>query len=72
VAARIPWAKKDVGTALDRELCGCCELGGDGFVDLTLKFDPEEIMAALGSVSDGDEIILTLTAQLSDGTTIEG
>jgi hypothetical protein len=37
-----------------------------------LKFDTEEILTALGPVSDGDEIVLTLTAQLTDGTPIEG
>jgi hypothetical protein len=40
-------------------------------VDLTLKFDPEEFMATLGSVSDGDVIALTLAAQLGDGKVIK-
>jgi hypothetical protein len=66
------WNWKDVGTPFDGELCDCHELEGDGYVDLTLKFDPEEIMAALGPVSDGDEIVLTLSGQLLDGTTLEG
>ena len=66
------WHWKDVGTPLDGEPCDCYELEGDGYVDLTLKFDPEEIMAALGPVSDGDEIVLTLTGQLVDGVPIEG
>jgi hypothetical protein len=70
--APIRSGKKDVATPFDGELCDCHELEGDGFVDLTLKFDPEEIMAALGPVSDGDEIVLTLTGQLVGGTPIEG
>lgn len=41
-------------------------------MDLRLKFDTEEILTALGPVNNGDETVLTLTAQLTDGTFIEG
>lgn len=64
--------EKDVATPFDGELCDCHELEGDGFEDLTLKFDSQEIIVALGTVSDGDEIVLTLTGQLVDGTAIKG
>ena len=50
----------------------CNELGPDGFTDLTLKFDTQAIVAALGDVEDGDALILTLTGALLDGTPIVG
>jgi hypothetical protein len=50
----------------------CTDLGFDGFTDLTLKFDTQEIVAALGDVADGDVLILTLTGNLQDGTPITG
>ena len=53
----------------------CTEEGPDGYLDLTLKFDIQEIVAALGDVNDGDVIALTLTGNLYDeynGTPIVG
>ena len=50
----------------------CSSDGPDGFVDLCLKFDTQEIVSAIGSVEDGQEIALTLTGNLNDGTPIEG
>jgi hypothetical protein len=44
-------------------------------LDLTLKFDAQELVAALGDVSDGDVLILTLTGALKPdygGTPIIG
>ena len=55
----------------DGEECECTEAGPDGHVDLTLKFRKSEIAAALGFVSDGDTIALTLTGELLDGTPFE-
>lgn len=52
--------------------CDCANNDPDGFDDLTLKFDTQEIVAALGPVNDGDEVTLILTATLFDGTNIEG
>ena len=46
--------------------------GPDGFLDLVLQFDTQEIIAVLGEVNDGDELILTLTGMLQDETEIEG
>jgi uncharacterized repeat protein (TIGR01451 family) len=65
---------EDVSTPIvDRQdVCDCTTEGGDGFADLTLKFDTQEIVAALGEVTDGDELVLTLTGELLDGTPIEG
>jgi DNA-binding beta-propeller fold protein YncE len=50
----------------------CTTDGPDGFTDLTLKFDTQAIVAALGAVNDGDVLVLTLTGELLDGTPIEG
>jgi len=58
---------------LDREdVCDCTAESGDGFDDLTLKFDTQAFVAALGDVNDGDELVLTLTGEMSDETPIEG
>lgn len=40
--------------------------------DLTLKFDRQDIVAALGAVTDGDHIVLTLTGKKYDGNAILG
>ncbi|NIM97214.1 MAG: hypothetical protein GTO24_03725 [candidate division Zixibacteria bacterium] len=65
---------EDVSTPVSDDLddCDCTTDGPDGFDDLTLKFWTQEIVAALGPVNDGDEIVLTLTGSLLDGTPIEG
>lgn len=53
---------EDVATPFDPvEPCDCDTLGPDGYLDLTLKFKTQDIVAALGLVNDGDEIVLTLT-----------
>ncbi len=70
--APIRSAIEDVSTPFDGELCGCTTEGADGFDDLTLKFYRQEIVAALGDVQDGDEVVLTLTGALNDSTPIEG
>ena len=64
---------EDISTPLDKlDDCDCTEEGAGGFLDLTLQFDTQEILAALGAVNDGDEIMLNVTGELSDGTLIEG
>jgi hypothetical protein len=53
------WAFEDVA--------GPGDCGGDtpdGYMDLVLKFSSREILTALDEVADGDEILLTLTADL--------
>ena len=57
---------------LEASECTCTEDGADGFLDLTLKFKTQDIAAMLGQVSHGDELVLTLTGNLYDGTPIEG
>ena len=63
---------EDLGTSFDRELCDCHEFEEDGYDDLSLKFDTEEIVNVLGDVNDGDVLELTLQGELFDGTPIEG
>jgi hypothetical protein len=68
---------EDVATPVnnDAEVCECTTEGPDGYLDLTLKFKTQEIIAALGEVNDGDLLELILTGALTevvDGTPIEG
>jgi len=67
--APLRWAVEDVGTPGDPLA------GPDGIMDLSLKFDTQAIVAALGAVNDGDEMVLQLTGNLKpefDGTSIVG
>jgi hypothetical protein len=52
--------------------CNCTNDGADGFVDLTLKFNKQEVINAIGDVNDGEVLQLVLTGNLIDGTKIEG
>jgi hypothetical protein len=54
------------------EECDCTTDGPDGFDDLTLKFDTQAIIAALGEITNGDVVTLTLTGTLLDGTPFQG
>jgi hypothetical protein len=42
----------------------CTEEGPDGYLDLTLKFDTQEVVEALGEITDGAVIVLTLKGNL--------
>jgi hypothetical protein len=44
----------------------CTEEGPDGFLDLTLKFDMQQVVEALGIVADQDVLVLTLEGKLFD------
>ncbi len=72
--APIRWCYEDVATPYNgTDACGCHELTGDGYTDLTLKFDRQELIETLGlSVEAGNTIPLTVTGTLGDGTVIEG
>jgi len=53
----------------------CTTAGPDGFTDLVLHFDNLAIATAMGSVNDGDVLLLTLTGNLFPqfgGTAIRG
>ncbi|MCH7680592.1 right-handed parallel beta-helix repeat-containing protein [candidate division KSB1 bacterium] len=70
----IRWGIEDVSTPImeRQDECDCTTDGADGFDDLTLKFKTQEIVAAIGSVNNGKEVVLTITAELFDGTLLEG
>ncbi len=44
----------------------------DGALDLTLKFDTQEIVKALDDIEDGESRVLKLSGNLTDGTPFEG
>jgi hypothetical protein len=52
--------------------CNCIQGGADGTMDLTLKFDKKAVLNALGEVSVGDEILLSITGLLTNGSEIKG
>jgi len=57
---------------MDGDECECTTEDPDIYTDLSLKFETEDIVNALGEVVDGEELVLTLTGALLDGTPIEG
>jgi uncharacterized membrane protein len=64
---------KDVGSPKnDAKKCACASARKDGLIDLTLKFDTQKIVQAIGEVSRGDIVTLELTGTLNDGTPVEG
>ena len=63
------WSMEDVATPYDINFDECniydCHVStGDGYVDLTLKFDTQEIAAAISEVYDRECLILELTGEL--------
>jgi hypothetical protein len=78
--APLRWSIEDVSAPfepfLGRESAfDCTEEGQDGLLDLTLMFDIQEIVEALGEVNDGDVLALQLVGNLKeefDGTPIMG
>jgi hypothetical protein len=79
------WGLEDVATPPDtlrriEDRLDCSSDGPDGNLDLTLKFDRQEVLAAIEEhlgrpVEDREVIILTLTGKLRDeagGNTIQG
>ena len=63
------WEMEDVATpyTINVDECNiddCHELTGDGNLDLTLKFDTQEIYEAIAEVYDRECLILTLTGKL--------
>lgn len=57
------------------DVCDCSTLGPDGYDDLLLKFKVQDLLAVLGPIQDGDELVLTLTGNYiinGSQTTFEG
>jgi len=73
-AAATRWSLEDVTAPMTEKLeeCDCDVLEPDGYVDLTMKFERVAIAEALGEVFDGQEIPLTISGELLDGTAFEG
>jgi hypothetical protein len=78
--APLRWAYEDVATPYEPYLgkedpFDCTTEGADGYLDLSLKYESQEIAAALGEVGDGDVIVVALTGNLMEeygGTPIIG
>jgi len=90
--APLRWAYEDVSTPFEpytgKTDCDsdCNTLGPDGYTDLTLKFDTQELLGVIGVpmteltdaevttlvLSNGDCLVLELTGELLDGTPIYG
>ena len=69
--APIRWDFEDVAAPFDGEVCGCTEAGPNGFMDLTMKFDNQDLLDAIGP-GQGGLRTLTLTGTLLDGTEFKG
>ncbi len=72
---------EDVATPFEpfagKEDCSldCHDWGPDGWMDLSLKFVSQEVAAALGTIRDGDCVVLTLMGNLREefgGTPLRG
>jgi PKD repeat protein len=70
--APLRWTYEDVGTPFEGELCDCHDEGADGYIDLMLHFSTQDIVAALGEVTDREVRQLFLTAVTFDGVPVEG
>jgi hypothetical protein len=68
------WNVEDVATPVGNNAaeCECNTLGADGHPDLTLKFNRDLLVKAIGDVQQGEVITLTISGELSDGTPFEG
>ena len=52
--------------------CDCTTAGPDGFMDLKLKFDRQELVEVIGDVEHDDVLTLAIEGATVDGTPIEG
>jgi hypothetical protein len=67
------WTHEDVGKPAESHGdCACHEEGPDGSMDMTLKFDRQEVIAALGEVEHGHICALRLSGRTHDGVPVEG
>lgn len=68
--APLRWSLEDVGRP------GSCAAGPDGIPDLVLKFDTQRVVralqASLGTLRDGQRIVLPLEGRLRNGTLFVG
>jgi hypothetical protein len=75
------WSFNDIATPFkpyrgkEDAYTDCTESGSDGYLDLQLKFQTQNIVEMLGVVSDGEQRVLNLTGNLKEefgGTAITG
>ena len=76
-ASPLRWSLEDVATPYLADDYGGHDLGADGYLDLTLKFQAQEVIETLGldACNDGDVVTIILTGNLKaeyDGTAIVG
>ncbi len=69
--APLRWSIGDIATPYEPIIgkigaYDCNTLGRDGYKDLTLKFNAQEVVAALGNVKAGDVLVLHLTGNLKE------
>lgn len=63
----IRYSYEDVATPFEGELCDCHELGGDGYLDLTVKFSRDEAAEVLGLVEEeGSTLPLKIVGNISE------
>lgn len=67
-------AFEDVATVFDGELCDCHELGGDGVMDLSIKFPSQLVTGVLqlDEFSKNDLVSLDINGFLLDGSAFRG
>ena len=65
--APLRWNYEDVATPFEGALCACHDLNGDGYIDLTIKFDNQELagMLMLGDET-GNTIPLIMIGNLKE------
>jgi hypothetical protein len=63
---------EDVVGPYSGDLCGCTTDGPDGYTDLILKFSAPDLVAALGTLTQNEDVVLTLTGSLQNGLTFTG
>jgi len=62
----------DVGSAVRGNGHPCADTTPDGIADLSLKFDTQDLVAAMGPLEKQDTATLRLTCRLVDGTAVSG
>jgi hypothetical protein len=75
--APLRWDLEDVSTPFEpfigkADCLDCTDEGPDGLLDLTLKFDTQAVVAAIGPVTDGECRVLRLTGEEFGGRNIIG
>jgi hypothetical protein len=71
--APVNWYIEDVTAPGSSDgTCNDIYMEPDGILDLTLKFNTQQLLAAIGPVYPGDELVLKLTGKMIDGRNLEG